>query len=156
MFLIYLFFVLFFVSSATVLYTDILLYSAQYKSFYISKAEYESINWLNNTPENSIILSSYYTGNVIPGFVSRQVFIGHSHETANFKEKEKETQDFFKKYDASQRLSFLKENNINYLFWGPEEKLGANFNPNDDNFLQKVYENGEVSIYKVNESQIPI
>jgi len=156
MFLIYLFFILFFLSSATILYTDILLYSAQYKLFYISKAEYQSIEWLNNTDKNSIIFSSGLTGNVIPAFVSRQVFIGHSHETANFKEKEEKTEDFFKKYDSNQRLSFLKENNINYLFFGLEEKLRANFDPNGDNFLQKVYENGEVTIYKVNEPQIPI
>ncbi len=149
MFLIYLFFILFFVSSATILYTDVLLYSVKYKLFYISKSEYESINWLKNTPKNSIILSSYFNGNVIPAFALRQVFVGHSHETANFSIKEKETENFFKKYDSEQRFTFLKDNNIDYLFFGLEEKSGTDFDPNQDSFLQKVYQNENVSIYKV-------
>lgn len=146
---IYAFFILFFISSANLLYTDFILYSMKDEWFYIPKSEYEAIVWLKSVPKDSIILSGWISGNYIPAFSIKQVFIGHSHETGNFDKKAIEVNGFLKDYSSQERSSFLKDSKIDYFFFGPKEKKEANFNPDQDSFLQKVYQNGEVSIYKV-------
>ena len=57
---------------------------------------------------------------------------------------------FFQDYSSPERREFLEKNNIGYIFWGPEERvLTDNFNPDQEDFLQKVYGNGSVAVYRV-------
>lgn len=146
---IYFFIILFCVSSLNTIYTDFALYMLQDKRFYTSKSEYEAMVWLKDTPNDSIILSGGFMGNVIPAFSARQIFLGHNHETVQFGKKELELVNFFKN-DIDQGIeTFLKDNGIDYLFFGIEEKRIANFNPDEEDFLEKVYQNEIVTIYKV-------
>ena len=57
--------------------------------------------------------------------------------------------DFFQKSISGERKAFLEENQIAYVYFGIEEKSYANFNPDEEVFLEKVYSNSEVSLYKV-------
>ena len=107
--------------------------------------------WIRkNTPEQSVIFSSPIDGNIMPAIASRPVYLGHWCETVQYSQKSKLLIDFFKKDNDQERKTFLETNNINYLFWGPEEKkIVKNFNPDTESFLQKVYSNSTVAVYKV-------
>lgn len=106
--------------------------------------------WLrSNTPKNSIIISSFASGNLIPIFSLHQVYLGHPHGTAQFPEKFYKVEQFFREWNDDEKASFLKENKIDYLFFGPEEKELSAFNPDEKSYLKKVFENSLASIYEV-------
>jgi hypothetical protein len=120
---------------------------------YLKKEKMEPMLWLrNNSSENSIILSSYSNSNLIPAFSLRKVYLGHWGMTADAEKKEAGVKLFFAKYSPTQQKSFLKANSIDYIFYGQEEKKIKNFNPEKADYLEKVYQNSEVEIYKVLEN----
>ncbi|MBI5071924.1 hypothetical protein HZB93_03490 [Candidatus Falkowbacteria bacterium] len=137
------------------LITDDLIYYSnppQIYSSYLSLDKKEAMVWLkNNTAEENIILATPVNGNLLPALSLRPVYVGQWSLTAAQTIKTERLQYFFGTPDSQSqtRAVFLKINNINYLFFGPEEKAVANFNPETDKNLDKVYQNGEVTIYKV-------
>lgn len=145
------FIALFCLSSIDILVKDLKIYLNHGNYTYISRENIQAMDWLrNNTPENSIIFSLSTTGNLVPVFSLRKVFVGHFHETIYSEEKYELASGFFRQSTSQERLALLKEYSISYLFFGPQEKREASFNPDDDTFLQKVFENREVEIYLVN------
>ncbi len=117
---------------------------------YLPKDKNEAMIWLkDNTTTESVILSLPPNGNLIPALSIRPVYLGHWGQTADVNNKLKQTKSFLKTENDEVRSAFLKTNKIDYLFFGPEEKTAANFDPSDDKYLKKVYYNEEISIYKV-------
>jgi len=150
-FLAYLSFILFFFSNFSIIVNDLTLYLENYDGMYLKKEAQEAMFWIReNTEEESIILSSLETGNLIPAFSIRQVYLGHGHQTAQFGRKASETERFFQKNNDDGKIAFLKENKIDYLFLGPKEKELIQFNPEEKNYLKKVFSNNQATIYKVN------
>jgi hypothetical protein len=117
---------------------------------YLSKNKQEAMTWLKqNTTEENIILASPENGNLLPAFSLRPVYIGQWSLTANQSIKNTWLKSFLSTFNSQTRFTFLKINKIDYLFFGSEEKAVANFNPEVDEFLNKVYQNSEVTIYRV-------
>jgi len=145
-----LFSVCFVFSSYYLIIRDISLYLDSSSFVFLNKEKYNAMIWLkNNTPKESIILSSYDSGNVIPAFAVRTVFLGSAGNTAASESKTMQVELFLRRYSEQARAAFLKKNCIDYLFYGPEEKKYQNFNPEQADYLKKVYQNEEVAIYKV-------
>lgn len=145
----FLFIFLFLPTNIMFLAFDTQFYSKSDSVCYLSKDIQDAMVWLKSTPEDSIILSSEFNGNIMPMFSLRQVFIGHHHETAQFKKKYDGYETFFMNGNDQERIALLKEYHINYVFFGPEEKKVAIFNPDSKSFLEKVFQNSKVTIYKV-------
>src|SRR3989344_1551258 len=129
--------------------TDWMFYAMQYPYFYISSEKYQAMLWLKELPRGSIILSETENGNMIPALTLRQVFIGHGHETARFVEKKGASSEFLKGGTPISRQQFLKKYGITHFFFAPEEKALADFDPTNEPYFKKVYENGLVTIYEV-------
>ncbi|MBI4652909.1 hypothetical protein HY750_01515 [Candidatus Kuenenbacteria bacterium] len=150
--LIFFVFILFFaLSNIVILWKDVNFIYAQSDIFYISNNKKIAIKWLaQNTNDEAIIFSSPINGNIIPAFSARTVYAGHGVETAFYLEKIKEIEWFFKnnKNDAK-KYQFCKKNKIDYLFYGNEEKKLGEFNPEEKDYLEKIYQNKEVNIYKI-------
>jgi len=131
---------------------DIYLYNTK-KSlpYYLSKEETDSMKWIKtNVLENEIILSSFYTGNYIPAYTGRIVYIGHGPQTINLPIKLEIIDWFFKdNQEDTLKYNFIKENNIDYLYFGEKEKEMGDYSPSQKNYLKKVFKNNEVTIYKV-------
>jgi hypothetical protein len=122
----------------------------QIYSPYLSKNKNEAMTWLkNNTAEENVVLASPTNGYLIPAISLRPVYIGQWSLTASQTTKIEWLKYFFSSSNSQTRSVFLKINKINYLFFGPEEKTAANFNPAEDKYLENVYQNNEVTIYKV-------
>ena len=115
--------------------------------FYLPTVERESLEWLQkNASIDDVILSEHISGFVIPAFTGKRVYIGHDLQTANFPAKKQGLENFFK--DNTSKHAWLKENNITYLYYGPNE-LGKAFKPDQHDYLKLDFENDKVKIYKV-------
>lgn len=102
-----------------------------------------------NTPKDTVILSDMTAGNYIPPYIGRTVYVGHNN-TVNLEAKLEEVHTFFRgvKPDA---YSWMKNNGIGYVFFGPQEKESGSIKnlkavyP----FLQEVYTNADVTVFAV-------
>lgn len=108
---------------------------------YIDTLNIEAMRWLRqNSLPDSIILSSFADGNLIPYYANRAVYIGHGPMTIDLEDKLKKVEDFYsEKYSPGEMLEFLKKENINYVFYSDEEKKLGNLNPENYDFLKEAY-----------------
>lgn len=117
---------------------------------YLPSENIEAMKWLKkNSSENSVILSSYFNGNLMPYYANRAVYIGHWAATVDIAQKRQKTKDFYLGiYFPEEVYSFLKKEKINYVFFSEEEKATDGFYPEKYSFLEKVYQNDTAAIYK--------
>lgn len=100
--------------------------------------------------KNAVVLSSFETGNNLPAWVPVQVVMGHGPETINLYQIKSEVDDFFNSNPQhSECRDFFKENNIEYLFWGPSEANTWNWDPDTSGCLTKIYNQDNYSLYQV-------
>lgn len=126
-------------------------------TYYLPEENIEAMKWLKqNTESDSIILSSFDNGNVMPYFAARMVYVGHGPMTLSVNEKIAEAEDFYSgKYPPNDAYLFLKSKKINYVFYSENEKVSADgiklghFDPESYSFLEKIYQNKQVKIYKI-------
>ncbi len=109
--------------------------------FYTPKENIDAIEWLrDNSPENSIILSSLHSGNLIPYYANRTVYLGHAPSTLYVGDKYYEVENFYsEKYLPNEMFEFLKERKIDYVFYSNEEWSIGNLDPENYDFLNEVY-----------------
>lgn len=119
--------------------------------FYIHQDLAEAYNWLRkNTSADSVVLSDFYSGNLIPGRAGRKVYVGHAVETWYFESKLLNMMWFYLINDQDdKKIKFLEENNIVYVFDVPQSRGLGDFNPEGKKYLRKVFEQGAVKIFKV-------
>lgn len=119
--------------------------------FYLPKDERASMEWLKNeTAPGTVILSSHIAGFLIPAYTARPVYLGHDLQTANFADKKPRVEWFFQDdSDGNDHADFLRQNNIAYVYYGPNERRPDGFNPDTKDYLEKAYEQGRVAIYQV-------
>jgi hypothetical protein len=114
-----------------------------------SPSFWQTVRFVNdNVPKNSVILSDQYTGLILPAFAPVRSYFGHYNLTYNFETKQKNTRRFFaNEMDDIQVHTFIKENNIRYIIWGPDEKK---FGPKELRYtlLNPIYSAGEYTVYK--------
>ena len=127
-----------------------------YKStpFYLPLKEYQALEWLkNNSTSADVVLSEHISGFYIPAFTARRVYIGHDLQTANFSEKKKNVNWFFKtQADDNEKLTWLETNNISFIFYGPNEQSNSILVPAEKDFLAEVYSNSQVQIFSLKKS----
>ncbi len=103
-----------------------------------------------NSQDQDIILTGLENGGLLPGLTGRKVFFGHPIETIGFENKRKQAEFFYSNNeDAELKKEFLKNNQISYVFYSDFEKKLGDFNPMLSDYLQEVYNNENVGIYKV-------
>jgi hypothetical protein len=113
-------------------------------------SQLKAFEYLDRTSKpNSIVLSSFPTGNVLPAYAPMIAFIGHNVETINIAEKKVLVNDFFSgEMTENERRGFLMKNNIDYIIQGPNENESGTLDLSDDNFLNEEFDNGTYKIYK--------
>ncbi len=124
--------------------------------YYLPEENIEAMKWLSqNTPTDSIILASFANSNIIPYYADRMVYVGHNPMTIDANKKLEIAENFYSgKYSSGEMIEFLKKEKIDYIFYSEEEKISVDgieldhFNPDDYNFLKKIYQNGNAKIYK--------
>jgi hypothetical protein len=113
-------------------------------------SQINAFEYLNRTSDpDSIILSSFPTGNALPAYAPMIAFIGHHVETINIAEKEVLVKDFFAgEMSETERRGFLRRNNIKYIIQGPNENESGTVDLSHDIVLNEVFDNGAYKIYQ--------
>ena len=108
---------------------EISVFADIYPQLYIRNDHLAGYEWLkNNTGRNDAIMTDLYNGNLIPGRIGHQVFIGHGVETIFFNSKFNQMVWFYLTNGADdKKQKFLEDNNIDYIFYGSNEKSIGNF-----------------------------
>ncbi len=120
--------------------------------FYMPNENIEAMRWLRqNSFSDSIILSSYYNGNIIPYYANRMVYVGHSLMTIDSEKKLQEVENFYSGKKSSEEMEkFLKNKKISHIFFSEQEKTdNTEFDLKKYNFLKKTYQGNDVAIYEV-------
>jgi len=149
--LIFLFIILFCFSTVFNLVRDLYYYQIKLDKFYLPSEYKESTKWLTqNNKNDKIILSYELNSQFIPGFVNQKVYLAHGIETIFYQKKREKVLIFFANgYNESQAKDFLKTNNIGYVFFTDLERKYAQFKPAENDYLKKVYSQGQIEIYEV-------
>lgn len=117
---------------------------------YIKKDAVSAMKELRNIAgKDDLILADIYNASMLPGISLRRVFVGHGVETIDYDRKYKILQEFMAASGAEKRKEILRSNKINYLFYDEGWKKDWAWNPDDEKFLQEIYDEGGYKIYKV-------
>jgi len=112
----------------------------------------EGIYWLDeNSKPSDVVLASYMASVLVPGYSGNTVYYGHSWSTIDFSKKADLMTQFFQgKMKVSEAESFLKEGNIDYIYYSwQEQSYGGNIKNRYEEFLKPVYEWSDSFILKV-------
>jgi hypothetical protein len=99
---------------------------------------------------HDVVLCSYETGNALPAWAPVFVIIGHGPESAGIKENAPRVAAFYQKQTAeNDRLILLNEFAVDFVFWGPTERIYGNWEPGNADFLTLIFLQGDYQVYKV-------
>lgn len=115
------------------------------------QAKVKAFEWLEARAERgAVVLAGYQTGNALPAWAPVRVLIGHGPESAGLETVEPRVEAFFGSAPSnSERLSLLREFNITYVFFGPEERSLGVWDPASLAPLHLVYDEAGYEIYEV-------
>jgi hypothetical protein len=130
---------------------EIAVFTEIYPQLYIPNDLADSYEWIkNNTSQGSVFLADLYSGNLIPGRAGRKVYVGHAVESLFFDSKTVNMVWFYSTNRLDdKKKKFLLDNNIDYVFYSTNEKGFGDFHPEEKDYLDKVFEQGEAEIYRV-------
>ena len=116
---------------------------------YLEKDQVSAYRYFQDiTYQDQIVLGAYRTGNSLPAFVPVRVLVGHGPESYQGKEYLRSIKKIFNdKTEMDYRIEFLVKNKVEYIFWGPEERIIGGWNPNQSDYLIKVYSSNEYQIF---------
>lgn len=125
--------------------------SGHSRPYYLPNNVVIAFDWLKqNAGHEDIVLSGADNGFYLPTFSGTKSFVGHGDFTMDFGAKKQLVSRFFNhKEDHDFRKKLLKDYEIAYMFFSDLERGIGRFNPKDVSFLKEVYENPEVTIFKV-------
>jgi len=108
--------------------------------YYMPQSYRDAFQWLDGQKEKRAVLSGFVTGNFIPAYTGFATYVGHSSLTPEILAKRRLLVNFYRHPDPV----FLKKNEIQYIFWGLEERHLSSY-PLDKMF-QVVYDKGSIKI----------
>ncbi|KKR32887.1 MAG: hypothetical protein UU37_C0007G0012 [Candidatus Gottesmanbacteria bacterium GW2011_GWA2_41_12] len=122
-------------------------------NIYIPKDIFPAFAWLDrNTPENSVVLSQGYMGNLIPAYAHNKVVVGHPTLTYKSAEKDQEVGKFFRQDNMIFSKNMIDKYNVSYIFFSLDTP------PPNEEFLKtlgtkEVFASEKLRIYEVESIQ---
>lgn len=115
------------------------------------QGELDGVEWLrSNTPRAEVVLGAYESGNYVAAHAGNRVVLGHWAETVDWQKKYDQVDEFSRATtDDETRHALLVRYHVTYVWWGARERELGNFNPGLATYLQAVYSNPDVTIYRV-------
>ena len=122
----------------------------KYLNIFIPDEGWQAIKFVKeNIAQNSVILSNWFTGNVLPAHAPVISFTGHHVHTKDFFEKNRQTELFYdSKMTESQAKEFLSNNKIQYVFFGLGE-MKTYSQTLSYSFLKEIYNKDFYRIYQL-------
>ena len=135
-----------------VFFNSYLLSSKLWGTFYYPIELAQAGRWLKeNTAESSVIITNDDDAMVkLPFFAQRRIYFAHLVETVFSRAKFNQlvwlfTNDNF----AERKYSFLRQARIKFIIFNKDKGDFSNFNPSNKDFLQPVWQQGDLVIFKV-------
>ena len=96
-----------------------------------------------------VVLSSYETGNALPAWAPLRVVIGHGPESAGLANLRPQVTAFYSSgAPDSTRLELLRDFNVHYVIWGPDERALGDWDAAQASFLLPVYQYGAYEVFE--------
>ena len=142
---------LFCLSSALVMAIALRFASGAFPEAYIAQDQWTALTWLSDHHRpGDRVLSSPGIGLFIPAWSATPVYVGHYSETLDYFQKIRIVSQLLRPSTSPDSIrSFFSANGITLLYWGPGEQDALDFDPDRQPYLQPVYRDGSVTIYRV-------
>ncbi len=114
---------------------------------YLTRSEFQGLAWIEeNADPGDLVLAGPEMGLFIPAYTGRRVIYGHPFETVAAEDQEKAVIDFFSgDWSATERSSFLEDQGVDFIFYGPREAaLGPLSIPS---IWELVFRESDVKVY---------
>lgn len=99
---------------------------------------------------NSSVLSSYQSGNALPAWAPVFVVAGHGSESLDSRITRQKIKEFFHADSLpGYRHNLFDEYDVDYLFWGPEERSLGAWNPHESPYLDLLYDEDGYAVFQV-------
>jgi hypothetical protein len=137
-------------SSLIVLAIALRFASGAFAEAYIGGDAWQAMQWLSahHQPADRA-LSSPGAGQLLPAWAGVPVYVGHYSETLDYFQKIHRVGALFAPGEPEGVVrTFLRDNGITLLYWGPDEAL-TGYQPSDQPFLRPLHQDGTVTIYRV-------
>jgi hypothetical protein len=96
------------------------------------------------------VLLAYNTGTIVPARAPVRVMLGHPSETIAVDDRIAEVQRFFDPTTSDDwRRALMSRLDLNYVWYGPEERALGAYDPAQSPFLRQVFSAGDVQLYRV-------
>ncbi len=127
------------------------LFQKPYFNVYVPKTLAETMLWFDkNTPDESVVLAGYYTGNMIPAFAHNRVVFGHDFVTYQAKDRLKDMAMVYSKDASSEQLKeILARNHVSYILFSPETPTFAQTNLGQLDNLRLLSSDSGIAVYQV-------
>lgn len=146
------FLLIFFTATSNLFFIGAEFYNNIRGGYNLSLDEKNAMIWLkNNVKDGEVILSQNVDGTIIPALSGRYVYLGHGHQTNNWLAKKYDVEEWFFKDNLNDRAksAWLAREKISYIYYSVREKALGDFNPEEKNYLEKVFNSPEASVYRV-------
>lgn len=127
----------------------------------VSRDDYNAIQWLkNNALFRDVVLSSYlnwdrrdtinYPARYLPGEAGvTTVYTEKAELIVNDKEKARDITVFFNERTPDKlRREIIARRKINYIYYGPKEKMLGGWNPDKSPLVEKMFDSKTVDLFK--------
>jgi hypothetical protein len=121
--------------------------------YYLYHEELDGMSWIEqNAHRDDVIFSSEMIGQYIPAWTGTYAFLAHWAQTVDYYSKVDMVNAFYSdEIDLAQRQEILAEYGVDYVFYGPAERMIGSFEPGSAPFLEQVYASTLVEVYAVKE-----
>lgn len=103
---------------------------------------------------SAVVLASFELSNALPAWAPTFMVTGHGPEGVNGKELKQNVRCFYDEACSNlDREAWLDELDVQYVFWGPDERKLGHWDPRGANYLDEIYQQGEYAIFAVKEEK---
>ncbi len=129
----------------------ILELSDHYYPYYLYKEEVAALEWIEKQPgADGVVLSSLTIGQFVPVLTGKHAFLAHWAQTVDFYGKGDMVREFYDPETGDdRRLQILQDYGVNYVLYGPAEKLLGEVDLANAAFLEEAYSSPKVTVYEV-------
>jgi len=104
----------------------------------------------NLAAPGEVVLSSHNTGNPMPAFAPVRVVIGITTLTVAYDRVAAQVDSIYQANTLdAERQALLKKWDVEYVYWGPEERELGDWDPHQALYLEKIISTGEHEIFRV-------
>lgn len=117
--------------------------------FYLYKDELAGFQWLEeHSKPDEVVISSFVIGHYVPGLSGNKAFLANAVMTMDFYQKRSMVNDFYNTLMTDEkREQMLEEYGIDYIFYGPAERMIGEYDPGVSSLFEEVFSNNKVQIF---------